>query len=248
MAVWHRGFYGYSEGLRGRFRIEATTTAGEFLIRNAAANTAGEVEKPTTTAAAHLVGVSTDVVAYSATQAAFDGFPGYRQSGEEGTVGLLYDPFSVWAIRVAGSATPGGALVNTTPGNLLVNTVADTTGLVVSDVAVGTIDMSGGLIMGKTGNNVGVVKRLTTHNNGADCRVIEPFPHTIAVGDEFIRVPFSKSAIAVQLTTPVFSEANGIIAYGTGCAFNVIDVDFDLLDEEVLIHAVSGNHFLNPIA
>jgi hypothetical protein len=46
MAVWHRGLYGYSEGVKGRFRIEATTTAGEFLIRNAAANTAGEVEKP----------------------------------------------------------------------------------------------------------------------------------------------------------------------------------------------------------
>ena len=248
MATWHRSFYRAGEGIVGRFYIEATTTAGEMLIRNADATTAAEVEKPSTTGAADFMGISTEVVAYSTTKANFDGFPGYHQAGEEGTVTLVCDPFQVMAIPVSGGATPGTALNSTAPANILTNTSADTTGLIITAAEVGTVDMDGGLIIGRTGNNAGVVRRNTTHTNSTDDRVTVPFPRTIAVGDTFIRVPYSKSALAVQLTASVFTEADGTIAYGTGAPFRVLDVDFNILTNEALIHVIAGDHFYNASA
>jgi hypothetical protein len=245
MAVRDRSLYGYGEGLFGRFYIEATTVPGAFLIRNADATTAGEVENPTTTAAADFMGIAMEAVPYSTTQASFDGFPGYRQSGEEGTVGINYDSFQRLKLRVAGGATSGTGLATAAPANILTNTSADATGLIVTAAEVGTVDMDGGLICGRTGNNAGVVRRSTTHTNSTDNRVIVPFPRTIAVGDTFIRVPFSKSTVTVQLTTD-FREANGIIAYGTGAAFAVIDVKFDIANDEVVIWMVSRDAFCNP--
>lgn len=247
MAARDRGLYRGGGGIVGRFRIEATTTAGALLIRNASAATAGEVEDPTTTGAADCMGIALDSVTYSTTQGAFNGFPGYRASGEEGTVGIVYDPFQVIKARVSGGATGGTALNSTAPANLLTNTSADTTGLIVTAAEVGTVDMDGGLICGRTGNNAGVVKRNTTHTNSTDNRVIEPFPRTIAVGDTFIRVPFSKSCLTVQLTTN-FVEADGTIAYGTGAPFRVVDVAFDIIDDEVMLYMIAGDHYLNASA
>lgn len=247
MAVRDRSLYGNGSGIMGRFHIEATTVAGQFLIRNADAATAGEVEAPTTTAAAHLMGVAIDAVTYSTTQASFDGFPGYKQAGEEGTVGIIFDPFAVYQMRVAGGATTGTALATTAPANILTNTVADATGLTVTAAEVGTVDMDGGLMIGRTGNNAGQVRRNTTHTNSTSDVVTVPFPRTIAVGDSFIRVPYSKSAIAVQLTSN-FVEANGIIAYGTGAGLRVMEVTFDIIEDEVMLHVISGDHYLNPIA
>jgi len=246
MAIRDRSLYRGGSGLVARFHLEATVVAGQVLIRNADATTAGEVENPTTTAAADFMGLALSAVTYSTTQATFDGFPGYRQSGEEGTVGVIFDPFQVLKFRVSGGATPGTALATTAPANLLTNTAADTGGLIVTAAEVGTTDMDGGLIIGRTGNNAGVVRRNTTHTNNTDNRVIVPFPRTIAVGDTFIRVPYSKSAQTVQMTATTFLEANGTIAYGTGAAFTVLDVDFDILNDEVAIYCLSRDHGLNP--
>jgi hypothetical protein len=240
--------YANAGGMLGRFRIEATSVAGAVLIRNANAATAGEVEDPTTTGAADYMGLAIDTVAYGTVQAAFDGFPGYRQTGEEGTVGILFDPFQLIKSRVAGGATAGTALNGTAPANIQTNTVADPTGLIITAAEVGTVDMDGGLVIGRTGNNGGVVKRLTTHTNSVDNRVIEPFPRTIAVGDTFIRVPFSKSALTVQLTATVFTEVDGTIAYGTGAPFGVLDVAFDIVDDEVYVRMMARDHYLNASA
>lgn len=243
-----RSLYGQGGGIVGRFTIEATTVAGALLIRNASAATAGEVEDPTTTAAAHTMGIAMEAVTYSTNQALYDGFPGYRQSGEEGTVGILCDPYQVIQARVSGGATVGTALGATSPANILTNTVASTSGLVITAAEVGTIDMSGGLIIGRTGNNAGVVRRMTTHNNNTDCNVIVPFPRTIEAGATFLRSPFSKSTLAAQLTATVFTEVNGIIAFGTGCNLRCLDVAMDIIDDEILVDLVCGDHFYSPIA
>lgn len=232
-----------------RFHIRATTIAGALLIRNAEATDAAEADNPTTTAAVAALGVALERSVYSTTQADFDGFPGYRQSGEEGTVGIIFDPFQVLKMRVASGATVGTLLNSTAPANILTNTTADTTGLTVAAVEVGTADMDGGLICGRTGNNAGVVRRNTTHTDNVSDVVTVPFPRTIAVNDTFLRVPYSKSAQNVQLTdTPGFSEADGTIAYGTGIRLSVTDVDFDIINSEVVIYGVLGSHQLNALA
>jgi len=231
-----------------RFHIEATTVAGALMIRNANAATAGEVEVPTNTAGVDYVGLALEAVTYSTTQADFNGFPPYRASGEEGTVGIIFDPFQVIKLRVAGGTAAGTALATTDPANILTNTAVDATGLLISDVDVGTIDMDGGLICGRTGNNAGVVRRLTVQVNSVSVSVLVPFPRTIAVDDTFIRVPFSKSTQNVQLDDTVFTEANGIIVYGTGNPLAVIDVDFDIINSEVVIYCVSRDSNLNPLS
>ena len=243
-----RALYRGGGGLMARFHIRATTIAGALLIRNAEATDAAEADDPTTTAAVAALGVALEAVTYSATQADFNGFPPYRTSMEEGTVGILFDPFQVLKMRVAGGATAGTALATGTPANILSNDTADATGLTITDTAVGTIDMDGGLICGRTGNNAGVVRRNTTHTDNVSDAVIVPFPRTIAVNDTFIRVPYSKSAQNVQLTDVTFIEADGTIAYGTGIRLSVTDVDFDIINSEVVIYGVLGSHQLNALA
>lgn len=245
MATRSRGLYRGGAGLIGRFHLEATVVQGQLLVRNANAATAGEVENPTATTATDFLGVALEGVTYSAVQANFDGFPSYKAAGEEGTAAVVFDPLQVIRMVVAGGAAAGTALATTAPANILSNDAADATGLTITDTAVGTVDMDGGLVIGRTGNNAGVARRLTTHDNNVDNDVIVPFPRTIAVGDTFIRVPYSKSAQAVQLTTN-FVEANGIIAYGTGAPFGVVDVDFDILNDAVVIEMVALDHQLNP--
>lgn len=245
MATRARGLYRGGAGLIGQFHLEATVVAGEIQVRNANAATAGEIEDPTTTAAADCLGVTMEASTYSTTQADFDGMPGYKMSGEEGTVAMVFDPLQVLRLVVSGGATAGTALATGTPANVLVEEAGDATGLTITEGAVGTVDMDGGLVIGRTGGNGGIVRRLTVHTNSTNNTVIVPFPRAIAIGDTFIRVPYSKSAQAVQLTTN-FVEANGIIAYGTGAPFAVIDVDFDVVNDAVAIECVALDHQLNP--
>ena len=245
MATRSRALYRGGGGIMGRYHIEATVVSGQVVIANATAASAGEVENPTTTAAADYMGITTEAVTYSTTQADFDGFPSYRASSEEGTVGLIVDPLQVVAFNISGGATSGTALATGTPANILVEESGDATGLTITEGAVGTVSMVGGLVMGRTGNNAGIVKRLTAHTNSTSTAVTVPFPRTIASADTFIRVPFSKSIDNVQLTSD-FTEANGIIATGTGAPFGVVDVDFDIINDEAIVYAVALDAFLNP--
>lgn len=244
MGTRSRGLYRGGAGLIGQFMLEATVVAGELQVRNANVATAGEVEDPTTTAAADFIGVTQEASTYSATQADFDGFPSYKMSGEEGTVAITFDPLQVIRMVVAGGATAGTALATAAPANILVNDTADATGLVITDTAVGAADMSGGLIVGRTGANSGIARRQTSHNANTDTNVVVPFPRTIAVGDSFISVPFNRTTQTVQLTTN-FVEANGIIAVGTGAPFAVIDVDVDVVNDEVVIEMMALDAYLN---
>lgn len=247
MGTRARGLYRGGAGLIGQFHLSATVVAGELVVRelDGAGVTAGEIEDATTTTAVDFVGVTLEAGTYSTTQADFDGFPSYKMEGEEGTVGIIWDPLQVIRMVVSGGATAGTALQTATPAHILVNDTADATGLTIAETAVGTVDMDGGLIIGRTGGNAGIVRRNTTHTNNVSNVVTVPFPRTIAVGDTFIRVPYSKTIQTVQLTTN-FVEADGIIAAGTGAPFAVIDVDFDIVNDAVVIEMVPLDHQLNP--
>lgn len=228
-----------------RYHIEATVIAGQVLIRNAAQNTAGEVENPTTTAAADVVGLAGEAVTYSTTQSVYDGFPNGGSMGEEGTVEIFHDPFAVYDFPVAGGATAGTALATTAPANILTNTSADTTGLTVTAAEVGTVSFAGGLIKGRTGNNAGITRRISAHTNSTSTAVTVPFPRTIAVNDTFIRVPWDKTTQTVQLTS-TFIEANGIIVFATGAPFLVTDVKIDIVNDTAVVRAIAADHQFNP--
>ncbi len=139
-----------------RVFIAATTVAGAVYLRHTGTNVAGEVTIATTTGAADLMGIAAEAVTYSTTQADFDGYP----QEEEGTVAMICDPYQIIAMRVSGGTTAGTALNSTAPANILTNTSADTTGLIVTAAEVGTISHAGGILIGRTGANAGLVRRI----------------------------------------------------------------------------------------
>ncbi len=245
MAVRDRGVYNGGGGFRGRFAVGVTLVAGEPLMASATEAAASEAIPCTTTSATDFLGVALEAVTYSTTQADFTGFPGYRQSGEEGTVGITFDPLQVVKFRASGSAVTGTALGAAV---ILTNSTADATGLVISDATIGTADRSGGLICGRTGNNAGIVRKQTSFNSGTDTNVVVPFPNTIAADDTFICVPWSKHGKNIQLTATDLLEANALIDPGTGAEFAIVDVEFDIIADEVAVYGVARDHYLNAFA
>ena len=247
MGVRRYSFYpgGQGEVLK-RFTIGATTLAGALAGLQAVAtvNTAAEAIPATTTACLNTLGVFAETKTYSTTQADFDGFP----ADEEGTVGIIADPFQVLEFLANAGATDNTALNSTAPANILTNTSADTAGLTITAAEVGTVSFAGGLVVGRTGNNAGLVRRLTAHTNSTSTAVTVPFPRTIAATtDTFIRVPWSKGTLAVQLITNV-TKADAIIVQGTGIPFQVTDVIFDIVNTSVLVQCVARTHWHNSLA
>lgn len=249
MATRARGLYRGGAGVTGRYHIGATTVAGQIMMRDSSTNLASEaIPAVQGTGNVNLLGVAAEAVVYSTTQGDFDNFPSYKAPGEEGTVRLIVDPLQVLALRCSGGATVGTALATTAPANVLTNTSASAGGTVVTAAEVGTITFVAGLIMGRTGNNAGVAKVISSHSDNTSTTVTEPFANAIAVGDTFIRVPFSKKIIAVDLTTN-FVEADAIIEVGTAAGeFNVLDVEFDIINDEVIVYVVPRSHLFNALA
>ena len=228
------GFY-YSD-----YKVDATTVAGALGIRSTSTSSAGEVVDATTTAALNALGIYSEAVTYTATPT------GPLGATPEGIVRIITHPFAVIEWEIAGSAA-GAALATANPANRLVNETADTTNLIVTDDVIGTINMAGGLIKGRSGANAGQLRRIITHNDNVDERVEVAFVNDIAVGDSFIRVPFSKAGIAVQLTTDL-TEADGVIATGTGIPMMIYDVIIDEARDVAWVYGVLRTHYYNSLA
>jgi hypothetical protein len=133
-----------------------------------------------------------------------------------------------------------------------VNTVADATNLIVTSAGVSNVSVVGGYIKGRSGANKGQTRIIITHNNGADERVEVAFLNDIAVGDTFIALPFSKKVTNMQMTTD-FTEANGIIATGTGGVAAIYDVligvdDIYPGDDVALVQVIFRDHWLSSLA
>ncbi len=191
------------------------------------------------------MGLAIDAVPYVTAQGTYDGFPGYRAMGEEGTVAITYDPYQVVKFRASGSSVTGAALGAAV---IVTTTGASTTGLVITSTNIGTADRSGGLICGRTGANAGIVRKQTTFNSAVDTNVVVAFPYDIATGDTFLVVPWSKHILAIQLTATDFLEADATIATGTGAEFAVMDVDFDIHEDEIAVLAVARDSWMNAYA
>ena len=222
------------------YKIDATTVAGALGIRSTATNSAGEVVDATTTAALNALGIYSEAVTYTATPT------GPLGATPEGIVRIITHPFTIIEWEIAGTAA-GAALATASPANILVEESGDTTNDTVTDNAVGTIDMSGGLIKGRRGINAGQIRRISAHTNDASTEVEVDFVNDIAVGDSFIRVPFSKAGVAVQLTTDL-TEANGVIPPADGIPMMIYDVIISEERDIAWVYGVLRTHYYNSLA
>jgi len=117
----------------------------------------------------------------------------------------------------------------------------------VTDTAVGTVSMAGGLLKGRTGANAGAMRKITAHSNNTSTTVGMGFVNALGVGDTFIRLPWSRAVPVVSLTTN-FVEANAIEATNTGSDLRVVNVKIDELNDQAWVDVILGMAFYNPQA
>lgn len=226
--------------------VSEAITAGQALVLESTATDVGEVQDPTTTTAVDFVGCADTAVSFTATPT---GEPaGVRTIGDstpENLVRLPVNPFLIWEFLLSGGATAGTALATTAPANILTNTTLSAAGTTITAAEVGTANMAGGLVIGRTGANVGVIRKLNAHTDNTSTAVGIAFVRAIAVGDTFIRVPYSRHTLTMQLTTN-FVQANGIIAVGTGAPFAAVGVRFKEDLDQAFVQVVARDHAYNP--
>ena len=210
---------------------------GTVVMREATLTDPGEAEIATTTAALNCFGCAQDVDVYSATQ-----------GDAQAMIRTIPNPFAVWKFRISGTATAGAALATATPAQILSNDTASAGGTLITDTAVGTINMEGGLIKGRTGANAGSVRKIAAHSDNTSTTVTVPFPNAIAVDHTFIRVPWSRGGVGVQMVATTIDEADGAIASGTGIPFNVEEVIIDEENSEAWVLGCFRTHFFNALA
>jgi hypothetical protein len=235
--------------------IDANCTSGAVALRNSTMASAGEVVDPgNVTTLTHAMGLYGETVTYTATPTTDNHNVMPKPTGLTGVCRVISHPLTVCEFRVAGSATSGTALANTVASrsNILTNTAADATNLIVTSAGVSTVSFVGGYMKGRTGANKGQTRVIITHNNGADERVEVAFLNDIAVGDTFTAVAFSKKVTNMQMTTD-FTEANGIIATGTGGVAAIYDVLIGVDDvqpgsDTVLVQVIFRDHWFKSLA
>lgn len=155
---------------------------------------------PTTTAAADLVGITTNSATLVTAQQT-------DNSDTERTVSVITNPDAVYRARLSGGATSGTDLTVYTV------TTASTTGLDV----VTTDDFSNfdeGTIHCISGNNLGISRKITV-GDATDASVTVAFPYDIAVGDTFIVVPFTPGEDQFVQLTSDFTEVDASVAVDT---------------------------------
>ena len=217
-----------------RYKVGESFTVAGIIAQFLGATGAAGVVIADTTSFADAVGLALDTGTYSTTQ-----------GDAEGLVTVSSRPDLVIKSRVAGSATAGAALTT------LSNTSADTPGLIVTDADVGTATSLYGTVWCISGANVGHSRVITTFNSAVDIRCLVPFLRDIAVGDEFLWVPYSPFGAAatyiangnLQATTNV-AEADGSISAGTGAAVSIVDLELNgTLD--TYVEFILGDHIHN---
>ena len=197
------------------YKIGASFSSDGVIALNTA--TTGNVSPCTTTSGADAVGLAVGTATYSTTQGA-----------TEGIIKVDVRPDAIIGMLVSGGAGTGTALT------LLSNTSASSGGTTVTDADVGSDDMDGGTVWRYPGESseAGESRTITTHNAAQDFVVTVPFSTAIAVGDEFLFVPWNWTGTGasggdgsgeVTLTTAL-TQANGQSASGSGIAVSVVDL------------------------
>jgi hypothetical protein len=229
------------------FYNSAALVAGQVVVREATASNIGEATNPSsTTSVTDMLGVLVDAASSNAAPTKEPGTLLFATTGLENIARLDVNPFAIYRFQIAGTAVTGTALTAVSPAQILTNTTLSAGGTVVTGGApISTIDMSGGLIKGKSGNNAGSVRKMVTQVNSVSVTVGIAFVNPVAVSDVYIRVPYSRACITIQLTNTDFIQANGAIAFGTGAAFRVVNVIIDEQNSVAFVDAIAALHFYN---
>ena len=215
--MYHAGHLSGGASLLKKLKLGAAM-ADPGIVMIAGVTTAVGVIPCTTTSFANAYGLAQDEGTYSSTQGA-----------AEGLCTVNVRPDAIIRARMSGGATEGTALTT------LINTAASAGGTLITDADVGSNDFDGGIVWCTKGNNVGHSRSVTAHSAATSVTVTVPFPRAIAVGDEFIVIPYNwvgtgaagaDGPMAVQTST-LFTEADASIAAGTGGEVSVIDLELN---------------------
>ena len=173
------------------------------------------------------VGLSLDTAVYSTVQAD-------TRVRDAGFISLVVNADPVIRLRMSGTAAAGGLLPLIT--NLTASTGGTAVTITTGDIVPNSPTMLDGTIIGLTGGNVGVRRKITTVS-ATVFTVVVPFPRTIAVGDTFTAIPYSPGSDTVlggdglTLTTAPgtnATEADATIAVTTaGVRFASLDIQYD---------------------
>lgn len=202
---------GGSNAVIRKYQVAATnTTVGMPFLVPAASGTGLVVA--TTTGAANMVGVNVDTAGTYVTAQQTDASDTAR------TVSIIINPFAVYRMLMSGGATEGTALA------LNAVTTASTDGLAVTTGAEwSNPTFDEGTTWGYDGANAGKARKITSVSATAGT-VIVAFPYDTAVGDNFLRCPYTPlQGGTIQLTT-LLTQADASIAVATGAAFTPIEL------------------------
>lgn len=233
--------------VKKRYKVGVTmTTAAGIPIMVATTADAGVIFLPATaiTAVTDCVGVTLDTAAYSTTQS----------STVEGLITVIINPDAVWRLHASGGAGAGVVLPVTT------NDVANAGGTVIDKTgAAGSgdddvINFLRGTGFATSGNNKGQ-SRVVTVSGSTTCTVLVPFTNTIAVGDEFIFVPWEVAGALgnlVWLTTNLDEARTNVAAASVGMTCGVVDIEMDMSDtftarRNTYVHVNISDHILKDL-
>jgi len=194
-----------------RFQIGVTNNNSGVPYTVPAGGTAGVVIG-TTTGATDLVGVSVEPPGtYNTAQQAGNADP-------ETTVALIINPDAVWRALMSGGATENTALA------LQAVTTAATDGLSVTTGAEwSSPTFDEGHLWGYDGANAKIARKITSVSSTAATLTVA-LPNDTAVGDNFLRCPYTPmQTVTVQLTTNL-TQADASIAVGTGAPYRVVEL------------------------
>ncbi len=232
-----------------KFQYGVTLTAVGIPFTIPAANTAGVVIG-TTTGATDLVGFSLDQgldrlglpqSTYTTTQGTGVSATGAANSALR-TVTLIINPDACWRFLMTQGATSNTALTLRTVTSASAGGTAVTTG-----ESWTSTEYDEGYTWCYAGANAGDARKITSTSSTAGTVTI-PFDNAIAVGDTFIRCPFTPmQGTTIQLSTDL-TQADASIAVATGAPFRPIELVLrDSTDNGVLnsfVIAVSNSHAL----
>jgi hypothetical protein len=214
------GSFGVSAPFIGDFSVQETLVAATVALWASA--TGGTLSVSTTTGLADAMGL-----VVSAAEGASLTY-NTTQGGTLGIATIIYDPMAIYEARIVPSATSGTEYA-AGDGYLVVEENGDTNGVTITDTEVvgSTDDMNDGEVFGITGANTGrLAHRTITDHTATTLVVVVPFANDIAVGDTFLASQYGPGVLNVQ-TTSDLTEANGVIAGGTGGAARVVKVRAD---------------------
>ena len=233
------GHLGGGASILKRYKLGSTVANAGIVLATEGDTPINGFSPPTTTVATDSPGLAIDTGTYSASQSA---------THAEGLVTCEVRADLIIRALMSGAAAEGTALT------LLSNTLASTDGLLITDADVGAADMVSGTIWCLSGANVGQSRKVTTHTASVSMTVTVAFLNDIAVGDEFLFIPYSVGGDGTATTdgggnvqfSTLFTQADATIASGTGASEVVYGLELNGRGDSYVLF-LNGDHLFSGV-